>query len=202
MEKNDPNKAPAEFKIKLSKISTNDIKRINALKTSALKKRYSLTGPQLKVLRGMVKDFNAGNISLSKVSRKSSRKSLPTKERLNEVLESYEAAKKKQADVKQIQKNAKNIKKIVRTESKRRVLDDILDDLNKGKISNVDFIKSKLNLVTSNKREIRKFLNQYRDAKKKNRGLSYIITKSKQSLIIPKLQWLIEEYKKTKLTNI
>lgn len=73
-------KTLAENKIKLSKMKT--MEQIRALKVNYLKKRYSITGSELKILRGLVEDYKLGKLSLWKVSRKSPKQKHLSKEQL------------------------------------------------------------------------------------------------------------------------
>ncbi|XP_047030604.1 uncharacterized protein LOC124637919 [Helicoverpa zea] len=126
-------KVAAANKIKLAKVDMKDIEKIKGISANDLKKRYSIKGSKLKMLEGMVTDYNDGNLSFSQKSRKPSSTKQLTKEQLNEILKDYDTAKKKTvAD--EIQKNAKDLKKIVKTQSQRQLLDNVLEDLKKESV--------------------------------------------------------------------
>uniref|UniRef100_A0A2A4JLU9 Uncharacterized protein n=1 Tax=Heliothis virescens TaxID=7102 RepID=A0A2A4JLU9_HELVI len=179
------NKRVADTKIKMSKVDTNDIKKIKEINVNDLKKRYSMTESKIKMVEGMVTDYTDGNLSFSKKSRKPTSNKKLTKEQLNEILKDYDTAKKKRA-ADEIEKKAKDLKKVVKSKHERQLLDDVVKDLKTGKYSDAVYNKLDANMLSID--EIKKFLAQYGDAKKLNRGLSFIIPKSKFSIISSKLK--------------
>lgn len=193
-----------ENKIKLSKINNKDLEQIRDLNVNDLKKRYSITGSKLKLLGGMVTDYKEGQLSLSEPPGIFSKKKKLDKERLNQMLKDYDTAKKKR-DLEEVQKNADDLKKnLVKSKSKRRILDKMVEDLHTGKISKAEIFKNKLDPKKMSKEQINKFLLQYVYAQKLNRGISFMISRSKLSFIpsIVRLQDIFEDLKGLRLSDL
>lgn len=192
-----------ENKIRLSKLNKKDLEQIRGIKAKDLKKQYSITETKLNTLGEMLTDYKQGQLSLAEEPRKQKDKKLD-KERLNEMLQDYEKAKKRK-DLEDIQQNVKDLKKDVRNKSQRVILDKILGDLDKGKVSNPGLLKSKLDPKKLNKSEIDKLLAQYGYAHStQNRGLSFFKSKTKMAFIPSKLRFqeLLEDFKDFRLSEM
>lgn len=190
-----------ENKIRLSKLNKNDLEQIRGIKAKDLKKQYSITESKLNTLGGMLTDYKQDQLLLSDVPRKEKQKKLD-KKRLNELLQDYEKAKKRR-DLEGLQQNVKELKKDERSKSQRVVLDKILDDLEKGRVSKPELLKSKLN--PKNKTEVDKLLTQYGHANStQNRGLSFFKSNTKLAFIPSKLRFqeLLEDFKDFRLSDM
>lgn len=163
-----------------------------------LKKRFSVTGSRAKVLEGMVADYKRGKLSLPGLSHKSKFDDKPlNKDRLNRMIQKYDTVNKKsrKKDIAEAQKYVKTLKKRFNmTQSQADKLNELVIELNQGKGSNVDLVKTLLDPNKLTKERVEKFINQYEEAEKKNRGLSYIKL-STISISTRKIQNLMEDVK-------
>lgn len=183
MKRNVSNEAFAEKKIKLSKVKNKDIEEVKEIKVTELKKNYSVTGSQLKVLVDLVQDFKRGNISASKMPRLRTpfKNNQITKIRLREIIQTYDEAKKE------------NDTESIKSKPKKQLW-DYLEDLNANKLD-VNFFRG---ILINVKHFINQDMNltQLSDAVEEGRGISLIIRKSKLSFISKlKLQELLGNLK-------
>lgn len=171
-------------KIKRSKINVNDIELIEGMEASQLKKRFSVSRSKAKLLEKMVDDFKRGKLSLPGLSHKSKfdAKSLD-KVLLNRMIVQYDERSKAKHIEEAKQTAAVMKKKFKMSKHDANRLENVLVDINKGKGAHVDLVKDVLDPKHLTKQRLEKFINKYEEAKKKNRGPSYLISQGNLSMI-------------------
>lgn len=169
-------------KIKRSKMDIYDIELLEGMDARHLQKQFSITGSRAIVLEKMVDDYNRGRLSIPGKSHKSkyNSKSLD-KVKLNKMITQYNERSRDQIfdDPKW---NAAIIKKKFRlSERETNKVEKLLDDLNKGKGSDVDLLRDLLVPERLTKDNLDKFLRQHEEARKKGRRISYLISQGRPS---------------------
>lgn len=152
-----------------------------------LKKQFSVTGSKAKLLEKMVDDYRRGRISVSGLSRKSkfNAKRLD-KAQLNKMLKQYDKGSRER-NIEEAKKNAAIMKKkYSMSQSEADELERVLVELSKGKGSHVELVRNLLDPKKLTKERIEKFITKYKEAQRKHRGLSYMITKSNLSFVASK----------------
>lgn len=168
-------------------MNVKDIELIEGMEAHELKKRFSVTGSKARVLEGMVADYKRGRLSLPGLSHKSKfEDKILDRARLHQMIKEYDEGKRKN-DLEEVRKNAKELKKkFSMTASQGKQLDKVVDDLSKGNGSKLHLAKNLLDPKKLTKERVNKLIKQYEEAQRQRRGISYLITQSKLSMVISK----------------
>lgn len=193
---------PIKSKVIIPDLNVKDIKSIENMKVVDAKNKFSVTDSQLLIMTEMVKDFKQGDVVPRRKIRL--RRKKLTKVRLDKLIKTYEEEKKR-ADLEAIHENAKVLKKTFNmNKSKQQALDKMVEDLQTADFHQVRTAKAKFEPEQANKKEFEAILAKFETAKRKNRGLSFIISKAKLEYIVSKrrIASLYNDLKRIRLSDI
>nr|XP_021190495.2 uncharacterized protein LOC110376364 isoform X2 [Helicoverpa armigera] len=184
-----------------SKLNIRDIELIDGMDANDLKKRFSVSGANAKILEEMVADYKDGRLSLAGMSHKSKfNDKWLDKTRLNRMIKEYDEVRRKK-DLEDILDNARQLKKkFSLTKSEACNLDKVMKELNNGKGSKLELVQTLFDPNRLTKDRVQDIVKQYREGKKKKRGLSYLasnlsfVVASKQRVhtLMSELSWRLK----------
>lgn len=174
-------------KIKVSKINVKHVELIEGMDADSIKQRFSIKGSKAKILENMVTDYKDGKLSLPGLSHKSKfDEKILNKSRIIQIITDYESAKK-QREIEDINKSVDKLKKKFDLSlSRTTILDNLFNNLKKGTLENLQLFRKKLDSKSMDKDKFNDLFAQYQAADKYSRGISFLLTKSKLSIIASK----------------
>lgn len=189
---------------KMTKLYLPDLDLIKGMNANDLGKKYSVSPSKAKVLDKLVEDYKKGRLSVSAMHDKPKFKSRKlSKDKLNKLIENYDEIKnrRKTRSSKIIEKlremdPAELKKKFSLTSSRHRVLEHMVNDYKKRKVSFSKLSnKSQFSPRRMSKGQVKQMMQHYEEQKQKRLKLPFSLPSNLGS-ISP----LLDEIKNTRIS--